>query len=618
MSEYREKSSNGTLIRDLGNVRWSVDSDRGLLVLSCKDQDGFGFVWSWLKQLRTVEQQVKSVEFSTHFLDCMFTFRSFRQDEDPFLGHCTTDPKMCLAGIVDPLSCVLREKPLSEDVMPIHDFEGELHQAGLQIEDIVSDLSLLDRDEDGNLSCEELVALGDLGKTRNVSALEDLHTLRQGLLETFKDLESAFESVAGSMSGRCSRADFIKWMSKMHGHSTNPAFCQWAENQSVDDFGAVFESVDIDHDGFLNWTDFESLHLCSALLTLRQVDHFCRWLGQSFKGSPEDTYRRSFMAIDIKGKKELTEEEFLSGVSKQLGYHYEKAAQSVWYLVDRNFDHKVTIEEFMSLKDFTSKSVLGGLEDLRVKVVNMCGSLKKCYDKMLDEEQRITGDADQTFVSFGTFASMCKQLGIRVKLDLRTLFLFLDEVTGDHGSGQLTRKEWMLLQGFQARSVTGHPVKLRKALNAKFGSLKKAFQKVHAAWLLREPYTRLQRLSLERSIDCYFLAEKESRIVPRRGGGSEAGGNSKISILSGASGGNLVVSSWEPPVRRTRDWKMTAQSVNQSLSPRPYKLPGVIQKPADFRVWSPRSGVGIPRGNTAVDWGGRACNGVVPSFPGRR
>lgn len=201
---------------------------------------------------------------------------------------------------------------------------------------------------------------------------------------------------------------------------------------------------------------------------------------------------------------------------------------------------------------------------------------------------------------------------------MRTLFLFLDEVTGDHGSGQLTRKEWMLLQGFQARSVTGHPVKLRKALKAKFGNLEKAFKKVHAAWIPREIYARLVRFSLERSIDCYILAEKESRIVPRRGGGSEAGGLSKLGILSGASGGNLVVSSWEPPVRRTRDWMLTGKSVTQSTSTKYCKLPGVIHKPPDFRKWSPRSGVGIPSGNTAVDWGWRTCNGVVPSFPGRR
>merc|ERR1719265_381166 len=99
---------------------WSVDSSRGLLVLFCKDHDGFGFAWSYIRQERTAEQQIKSIEFPITFLEEMFTFKCFRQQEDPFLGHCVTDPKMCFAGIVDPLSCVLREKPMSQDVMPIH------------------------------------------------------------------------------------------------------------------------------------------------------------------------------------------------------------------------------------------------------------------------------------------------------------------------------------------------------------------------------------------------------------------------------------------------------------------------------------------------------------------
>jgi len=417
------------------------------------------------------------------------------------------------------------------------------------------------------------------------------------------------------------------WMGKMEGQSAT--FRQWIKDQSIDDLNSVFESVDVNRDGYLDWKDFESLHLCSALLTLRQVDHFCRWLGQAFKGSPEDTYRRTWMVIDIKGRKSLNEEDFLGGVSKQLGYRYKTAAQAVWHLVNRNFDHTVTLDEFMTLKDFTSKSVLSGLEDLQVRVVNKCGSLKKCYDKMLDEEQRARGTADMhpdiTAVSLETFTSVCKQSGIRAKLDLRTLFLFLDEVTGDHGSGMLTRKEWMLLQGFEARSVTMHPVKLRKALKAKFGSLQTAWQRVHTAWLPRELYARLERLTLERTLDSYILAEKESRSLGRSGGSGQdrlAGSGDKSGLLSGALGGTLVVSHWEPPMRRPRDNPLVVQSSNQSIdqfaTPRPYKLPGVIRKPPDFRKWSPRSGVGVPIGTTAVDWGMRTCNGVVPSFSGRR
>lgn len=324
------------------------------------------------------------------------------------------------------------------------------------------------------------------------------------------------------------------------------------------------------------------------------------------------------MAMDKNGDKSLTQTEFLKGISAQLGYTYEKAAKSVWHLIDRNFSHKVSLDEFMSLKDYTSKNVLNGLEDLRVRVLNTCGSLEKCYDKMLDEEKRIKGGA-VTSVQFETFEAMCKQLGIRPKLDLRTLFLFLDEVTGDHASGYLTRKEWMLLQGFQARSVTGHPVKLRKALKAKFGTLEKAFVRVHEAWLPHELYARLERHTIERTIDNYCVAEKDSRISPRRGNSAGEAGplGSKVGILSGTSGGNLVVSSWEPPVRRDRDWTVS-QSTQQSLSFRKQRLPGVIHKPPDFRRWSPKSGVGIPSGNTAVEWGLRTCNGVVPSFPGRR
>jgi len=281
-----------------------------------------------------------------------------------------------------------------------------------------------------------------------------------------------------------------------------------------------------------------------------------------------------------------------------------------------------------------SKSCRG--ENFKVTVDAKCNGLERCWGFFLEEEKKVSksGGGGKGSVSFQAFENVCKKKGVIQGckgLDLKTVFLFLDESTGKHASGSLTVKEWSLLRAFDARAVTGAPARLRKILKEKYGTLDNAFEAIYRAWLPHDLRARLDMLALARVMHVLGHNEFESQLksipgrkqtlVGRQSGimdlrvsqfssrRSVQGHRKSVQQTYSPSNkegtgsdpfvGRPILEGWTPMLRREGPGPVAAWSLQRS-----WKLPGVISKPTTWpkddggrRAQTPRAGT-----VSAIDW----------------
>lgn len=615
---YREVSTNGILKAVHRTPVWRVED--GVLILDISGEENLGFLWQKARQKRTVEQHVRRVEIPAQFILESFNFEAFVQQDDPFPDHVPVPQGRRVGGLIDPLSCTLITPALKTDRLPLADFEKQLQRVGVDVSSIVSDISMLDTDQDGFISQQELNAIDDYG--REVAAPEVLDEFRQGLLGSFSSLDVAFQDMCqGSSDQSVSLEKFIAWIEskktmkpdkKQGDEGVLRDWCAGVDNETLK---LVFSSLDVERDQELVYDELETLHLHSAILCLHRVEHFCTFIKNTFGGCNETAYKRAYAALDIHKKKTLSDELFVNACNKHLGYPYTNAARAVFSMADRNFSKEVLPQEFCVLHKFKTKKFLVGLEDLKVMVEAKCGGLDRGYQFFLDEQKKMGGvqhaGGESKSVGFPAFESVCKKKGITQGckgLDLKNVFIFLDEVTGGHASGFLTMKEWSLLHAFDARAVTGCPARLRKLLKTKYGNLDSAFDAFYQSWLPGELRHRLDMFALARVMHGCGHDEKttnsnspnrKSNIVEVRVGGL-AGSSKKGESGDSISLGRSILADWKPMNRTVGPGPVSAWKPHGT-----WRLPGVISKPKSWpkddggrRAQTPRAGT-----VSAIDWG---------------
>jgi len=627
---YREVSQNGILKAVHRNPLWRVKD--GILILDISGEETLGFLWQKARQKRTVEQHVHRVEIPAQLILEIFHFEAFVQQDDPFPDHVPVPPGRRIGGIIDPLSCILISPALSQDRMPLRDLEVQFIKAGIDAGKIVSDITMMDSDKDGNISQTELMALDDYG--REVAPPEVLDEFRQGLLETFRSLQEAFQDMCqGSSDPTVPAEKFNDWVSKKKDMTPDEAsgdtgrlknWCEGIDNPSLK---LVFESINVERDGEIKFDELESLQLHSAVLTLQRVDHFCHFIKSTFGGNSEHAWKRAWRALDVHKKGSLPADMFIAAVNNNLGYPYTDAAYAVFAMANRNFSKQVAEADFVTLHHFHSRRFLTSLEDFKVMVDAKCNGVERCFQFFVDEEKKLASKkgglhqeaGEKVAVSFAAFESVCKKKGMMQgckHLDLKTVFIFLDEVTGGHASGFLTMKEWSLLQGFDARAIKGCPARLRKALKQKFSTLDGAFDALYSMWLPHELRARLDMLSLARVMHVLGHDASDnnstSKKSPLRAANTKSNivevrvGKSRPSTVNGEGDGNVLhnmgritIADWVPTTRTEHVGSVAEWKIRNT-----WRLPGVLSKPKGWPKDDGGRKAQTPRAGTvsAIDW----------------
>lgn len=621
---YHETSSSGILKAVHRNPEWRVED--GNLVLDVKGEEILGFLWQKARQKRTVEQHVRRVEIPVQLILQKFSFEAFVQQDCPFPDHVAVPVGRRVGGVIDPLSCILLNPTLSQDRMPMVDFEKQLIRIGVDVSQIVSDVNFVDTDKDGNIGLQELQALEEYG--REAAPPEVLHAFRQGLLETFPTLEQAWDDmVQEAPDKQVTFEAFSQWCTNKQDMTPNKAagdeglLKEWCQNTDMETLKLVFTSIDVERDRELDFEELETLHLHSAVLALTRVDHFCGFIKNNFGGNNETAYRRAYAALDIHKTGSVKVDNFMKACKNHLGYPYENAARAVFSITDRNFSKDIIEKEFITLHKFKSKKFLAGLEDLKVMVEAKCGGMERAYQFFLEDQKKHGykgpggvpapgAEGGAKSISFEAFESVCKKKGVVQGcrgLDLKTVFIFLDEVTGGHANGFLTMKEFSLLHAFDARAVVGSPARLRKELKQKFGNMDAAFDHFYQSWLPHELRSRLDMLSLSRVMHVCGHSENEaqknstggrkSNIVEQRVGSNKRKEESSDSMNLG----RCTMEGWTPMVRREGPGHVASWGI---VNERSWRLPGVMTKPKGWPKDDGGRKAQTPRAGTvsAIDW----------------
>jgi len=285
----------------------------------------------------------------------------------------------------------------------------------------------------------------------------------------------------------------------------------------------------------IDLADFLSLNLHTAVLALRRLEHFQAWIFEGF-GCTGDVFRKVFKALGSLEGKGLSRKAFSEG-AKSLGYPCNDARvmRSVFSLLDRNFDGEISAREFQKLLDFRGEDVLRDVEALKRFVDTMLGGIDACFAKFVERERALQGlPASPKTASYEAFQKTCTQAGfskMAPKADLKMLFLFLHEMPGRQASGYLSFSEWSLLKGFNAKTISGSPARLRRIIEEVYGSVDEAFQRMHTAWLRRALAKGLKQTALAGLMHCVLKPKSLLERAPSRAAGSSLLAGSSVSVL---------------------------------------------------------------------------------------
>jgi len=499
--EFQEKLGSSSLRSLPGvEVEWMVSLDGSILQLQGKDASSPAFQVKEARGSRIVERSCWSVQVPVATVRSLCKFVPFPQQSDPFVGYTSRSRDLRIFGQIDPESPALATMKCRADRIPFSAFEHELRQLGMPVEEIMSDFTFIDRDQDGQLTVADMRRLEEYGSP--VAAPEVIDELRSVLIEACGSLMLAFEALQGMAHGGKVTAevfeDFVMQdpsvQSKGKQQSTvevNKAKIHgWSSRTTAEDRSAVFASINPCNSPHIELSDFLCLNLHTAVVALRRLEHFQGWIFEQF-GRTKQAFARVFKGLAKQGKQEIDRKDFIEG-AQTLGYPAsQKATRTIFSLLDRNFDGEVSTREFERLAEFQTEQFVASLEALQSMAEEKFGTAEECFQHLLKKEAAAPGSKKHgkpTYVSFNTFQKVCDKAGFTKEnptADLRMVFLFLDEASGKSANGQLTESEWSLLKGFSSRAITGSPARLRRILEEHYGGAAPAFQRMHTAWMRR-------------------------------------------------------------------------------------------------------------------------------------
>merc|ERR1711988_1567469 len=92
----------------------------------------------------------------------------------------------------------------------------------------------------------------------------------------------------------------------------------WLENHSSEEIQEVFNSLNVNESQTIDFTDFLTLSLHTAMASMQRMAHFQSWIVQTF-GQSQDAFRRAFDTLDIKHQKKLNVKNFCQA-AQTFGY----------------------------------------------------------------------------------------------------------------------------------------------------------------------------------------------------------------------------------------------------------------------------------------------------------
>lgn len=485
--EYIEEMEGSSLISRRETL-WTTH-DRRLLLYSRKPgETQFGFEFRENRgQGRHYEQRVSGVELPINEVLRRCRFIPWPQLQEPFPQHEPRQAAQRIFGLVDPSSPALQGLTLRAQRLPFHAFEFELRNRGLDVNEIISDFDFVDRDEDGEISVEELRAVMTYGFA--AASPEVLDGLREGLVRRFGSLATAFEAFP-KVTRLITQGGFEQFLREANAANapSQEHLRTWTEKTSAQDRAACFATLNPNGGPGIDLVDFLSLSLHTAVLAVHRLQHLQAWI-LAFEKSPE-VYRHVFHALggcdaDDVG---LSRRAFAEG-SQALGYPVTDAnsVRSLFSLLDRSFLGHVSLKDFLKLRDFSGEALLLSVEAL-ARFVEERGGIEECFKKLVEKEKALLGGGaalpkSASFDAFQkVFAGFQKE---NAKRDLKLVFLFLSEAAGRSSSarGFLAFPDFQLLKGFTAKAFTGSPARLRRILMEHFGSIDHAFSRMHTAWM---------------------------------------------------------------------------------------------------------------------------------------
>lgn len=506
--KYREVRGGNVAKSVPAGARWQVDND--LLVLEAQEPGSYGFFFREQRGNRSVERRVSRVELPLKLLLARSTYTPFAQQSEPFPDHVPAETERCIFGTVDPDSPALLEITCRTDQIPFHAFERELRRHDMGCDEIVSDFKFIDRDEDGQLSVNDMRSLETYGLP--VAAPELMHQLREALVDKFDTLVDTWTKMSGQPphQGEVSLETFEAFLQKEGDIALDATpsgkgkkLQAWMASTTAEEREAVFASMRLDSERpVIECQDLLSLSLHTAVCAMHRLEHFQTWVFEEF-GRTQEVFSEVFNALDNQRQKVLTRRDFVEG-AQRLGYPCgQDVTNSLFALLDRNLDGKVAPRDFQRLREFNGDQLLVGLRELKRFAQEKFGGLDEAFIRLQDVERRdlgqVGGASRPKAIRFETFKRTISKAGFAKAVpdaDLTEIFLFLTEATSTRSSGLLSRGEWGLLKGFDSRALTGNPARLRRILDEQYGGLDEAFARMHASWLKRALVKGLRHLAL--------------------------------------------------------------------------------------------------------------------------
>lgn len=547
---YVENFQHSSLKSIPGAAFWKVGG--GSLILSGRRPDTHGFHLQETRGNRSVQRQVMLVEMSIRVILQKCTYQPFQQQLEPFPAFAPRDASELVFGRVDPESPVFLGMRCQPDRLPYHAFEASLRRHGLLVDEILSDFVYLDRDADGQISLQNFVELTQYGSPS--AAPEVLHELREALVQEYGTPGEAFEALqSASPNKQVTEAGFERFLSQRApaeedseaGAKLKP-LQDWVRKTTPEDRATVFASLNPNGNQDITLDDFMSIHVHSAILAVRRLEHFQSWLREEF-GNTQEVFREVFRSLDHAQAGVLTRTAFVNG-ARVLGYPCEdKATGCMFSLLDRNFDGEITLRDFQKLRAFAGQEVLKELVALKNVVDEKLGGVDACFKKLQERERSVHHQSSMPKrISFDSFQKTMNHAGFSKSFpdaDLKVLFLFITAASGKHANGFLTQGEWVLLQGLSSSAITGCPARLRKILEEEYGGMEQAFQRMHTSWMKRTLVKGLKQIALAAMVRALcahsegegYEKHAERGVGPRRPRGrSEAG--RPFSALRSAAG----------------------------------------------------------------------------------
>jgi len=547
--DYRESRFSATLKSVQKMRRWYVQS--GNLILTTRERDAETFMLKRERGKKDIEQRIGRLEIPVATVKEKCTYEPFPQQSILFPGHNIIHSSKRVGGLMDPASPALLDPPIALDLIPLHAFEGCLLERGLRCDDIVSDISFMDNNKNGMLDAEDFAHLKTLGAA--VASPEQLSELREALLRRFATLNCAFEACQQKAEEMAQekgveeeahedgRRNSSKDSSKSHTtapadskmpapsglpesppdgitfpiferflrdcsmdtskkHKKNSSYLKtWLQQHTREELKAIFKSLDLTQRSTIDLSDFLTLSLHTAMASIRRLDHFQSWTFERF-GRSKESFAKAFETLADPKSHKLTDRAFTAATA-QLGYPCgPKIRHCIFGLIDRDFKGVITLDEWEIFRSFNSRDLLEGLDDLKNFAKEKFGGIDACWDRLVQAEKiHKTKAAQAGHVSLRTFRKACQQGGFAncfPNADLEMLFIFLDEASDQCCNGYLTSADWQLLHGFEAKTITGSPGRLRRFLENEFGSMDKAWQQLSATWRVRIVKERIEQLAM--------------------------------------------------------------------------------------------------------------------------